>query len=120
MKDEEKAALDGAPLTLDTIVEDGFTHADSVRLHLDTISLVMKEAEEMLEKVLVNEWIDELWKTMFDAGSISIPGAKSITLSWLSSHPDIIDRDYLAEKLRSSTDNVKELPEYNDACDVYM
>ena len=57
---------------------------------------------------------------MFDAGSISIPGAKSITLSWLSSNPDIIDRDYLAEKLRSSTDNVKELPEYNDACDVYM
>ena len=120
MKDEEKAALDSAPLTLDTIVEDGFTHADSVRLHLDTISLVMKEAEEMLEKVLVNEWIDELWKTMFDAGSITIPGAKSITLSWLSSNPDIIDRDYLAEKLRSSTDNVKELPEYNDACDVYM
>ena len=52
--------------------------------------------------------------------SDSIPGAKSITLSWFSSNPEIINRDHIAEKLRSSDDDVKGLPEYNDACDVFM
>ena len=33
MKDKERAAFEGAPLTLDTLVEDGFTHAESVMLH---------------------------------------------------------------------------------------
>ena len=42
-----------------------------------------------------------------------------MTLAWFSQNPDIIDRDQIAEKLRSSADNVQELADYNDACDVF-
>ena len=35
-----KAALDGIPLTLDTLVEDHYTHETSVELHLEVICLV--------------------------------------------------------------------------------
>ena len=41
LKDDDKAALDGVPLTLDTHVEDGFTHAESISLHLRMIFLTM-------------------------------------------------------------------------------
>ena len=116
MKDEEKAAQEGVPLTLDTQVESGFTHGDSILLHLGTISLVATVAES----VLCNKQIDDIWETMLGEESNSIPGAKSLTLTWFDDNHEIMDRDHLAEKLRSAGDNVKELPEYNDACDVFM
>ena len=116
LKDEEKAALEGAPLTLDTLVEGGFSHSESIRLHLDMISFITMEEEDMLCKKCIND----IWETMLGEESNSIPGAKSMTLSWFSHNPDIIDRDLIGEKLRSSAGNVKELPEYNDACDLFM
>ena len=116
LKDDEKAAQEGAPLTLETTVEGGFTHSESIRLHLDMISIITTEEEDMLHK----KCIDEIWETMLGEGSNSIPGAKSMTLLWFSHNPDIMDRDQIEEKLRSAADNVKELPEYNDACDVFM
>ena len=116
LKDEEKAALEGTSLTLDTIVEGGFTHSDSIRLHLEMISIITTEEEDMLCRKV----IDDIWETMLGEESNSIPGAKSMTLAWFSHNPDIIDRDHIGDKLRSAGDDVKELPEYNDACDVFM
>ena len=116
MKDEERAAQqEDASLTVDTLVEDGFTHGESIRMHLDMISKIIAEEEESLMNKL---FFDDIWETMIE--SDSIPGAKSITLSWFSSNPEIINRDHIAEKLRSSDDDIKGLPEYNDACDVFM
>ena len=117
MKDDEKAAQEGAPLILETLVEGRFTHSESIRLHLDMISIITTEEEDMLHK----KCIDEIWETMLGEGSNSIPGAKSMTLIlWFSHNPDIMDRDQIEEKLRSAADNVMELPEYNNACDVFM
>ena len=38
------------------------THAESIMLHLDVISLVTREDGEILDRA----WIDELWETMLD------------------------------------------------------
>ena len=116
MKDEEKAELEGAPLTLDTLVEGGFSHSESIRLHLEMIFIITAEEEGMLCKKI----IDKIWETMLGDGSNSIPGAKSMTLSWFSHNPDIIDQDHIGEKLESAGDIVWQLPEYNDACDVFF
>ena len=116
LKDNEKAAEEGVPLTLDTLVEGGFSHAVSIKLHLDMISIILTEEEEMLD----NRCVDEIWETMLGEKSTTIPGAKSVTLLWFSDNPDVFNADEIAEKLTSSADNVKELPEYNDACDVFM
>ena len=119
MKDQEKAAMEGTPLTLDTIVEDGFTHEMSVKLHLELTSLTIRD-----EDILDVERIDRIWKTMFeDEETKGIPGAQSIVLSWFSDNPQIIGnagQHHLAEKLKSCDDDIKARPEYNDACEVYM
>ena len=88
----------------------------SIKLHLDMISIILTEEEEILD----NRCVDEIWETMLGEKSTTIPGAKSVTLLWLSDNPDVFNADEIAEKLTSSPDNVKELPEYNDACDVFM
>ena len=111
MKDDEKAAL-----TLDTHVEDEFTHSESIRLHLDMITVFANEAEEVLD----NGLIDKIWKTMLDEKSKSIPSAKSIVLNWFIANFDIIDRKHLTKKLRSAGENVNDLSEYHNACDVFM
>ena len=116
LKDEEKAEREGIPLTLDTLVEGGFTYSESIRLHLETISIIMTEEEEVLSP----KTIDDIWETMLGEESNSIAGAKSMTLAWFNNNLDIMDRDHIGVKLRSSGDNVKELPEYNDACDLFM
>ena len=117
LKDEEEAALEGVPLTLATHVEGGFTYAESIRrLHLDIISLVAT----VTEGVLGHKRIAEIWETMLGEESNSIPVAKSLTLRWFITNYEIMDRDHLAKKLRCAGDNVRKLPEYNDACDVYM
>ena len=126
MKDEEKAALEGVALTLDFLVEDGITHGESVRLHLDMISkpkalerAVREVPGEQSGVLLDKRCIDEICEIMLDKESLSIAGAKSTTLSWLSSNSEIMPTAYVAEKLRSCADNVKELPEYNNACALY-
>ena len=72
------------------------------------------------EKGLCKSYVDKIWETMLDEESETIAGAKAFTLNWFSGNPEIIDHDHLYEKLISAGDKVKALPEYNDACDVYM
>ena len=137
MKDKAKAALEGRPLTFETLVEDGFTHKRSVKLHLDIISLIARTefpigeavtrgglVETIAGRVVLNkEQIDLIWKTMFeDEETIGIPWAQSYTLTWFRINSRFIDnagQHHLAEKLRSCDDAVKALPEYNDVCDEY-
>ena len=64
--------------------------------------------------------IDKIWGTMLAEESKTIPEAKAFTLNWFSSNPEIMDHNHLYEKLISAGERVKALPEYNDACDVYM
>ena len=118
LKDDEMAALDGIPLTLDTHVEAEFTHQHSFLSHLEIISLIITEEPQGL--VLNKDWIAEIWETLLAKESNSIPEAKSLTLSWFIANFEIMDRDHLAEKLSTAGDNVKELPKYNEACDMYM
>ena len=125
MKDKDKAALEGTPLTKKTLVEDGFTHKKSVRLHLDLIAEGGWEVGGWGWE-LNKEQINSIWKTMFeDEETIGIPWAQSITLAWFAwfGNRRFIDnaaRHHLAEKLRSCDEAIKALPEYNDICDKYM
>ena len=116
LKDVEKAALQGVPLTMDTLVEGGFTYAESLKLHLDVIKVLVTWPVGVMRK----SYVDKIWETMLDEESETIAAAKAFTLNWFSGNPEIMDRDHLYEKLISAGDKVKALPEYNDACDVYM
>ena len=116
LKDVEKAALQGVPLTMDTLVEGGFTYAESLKLHLDVIKVLVTWPVGVMRK----SYVDKIWETMLDEESETIAAAKAFTLNWFSGNPEIMDRDHLYEKLISAGDQVKALPEYNDACDVYM
>ena len=121
MKDKEKAALEGTPLTLETLVEDGFTtHERSVKLHLEVISSMMLYDKGQLNR----KDIYSIWRTIFEKeATVGIPGVQSITLAWFNRNRGIITnagREHLAEKLRSCSDPVKALPNYDDACDVYI
>ena len=114
MKDKERAALEGVPLGLGTLVEDGFTHEMSVRLHMEMTSLSRFA------------WgahaIDNIWKIMFeDEETKGIPGAQSIILSWFSANSEMIHitgKHRLAEKLRTCDDAVKDLPEYDGVVEM--
>ena len=121
MKDKDKAALEGTPLTLETLVEDGFTtHERSVKLHLEVISSMMLYDKGQLNR----KDIYSIWRTIFEKeATVGIPGVQSITLAWFNRNRGIINnagREHLAEKLRSCSDPVKALPNYDDACDVYI
>ena len=119
MKNKDEAALEGTPLTLETFVEDGFAHKESVMLHSTMIVRTQGARGGGLNK----EQIDLIWKTMFeDEETIGIAGVQSFTLKWLDYHKGILDnigQHHLAEKLRSCDDAVKALPEYNDICEKY-
>ena len=111
--DVEKAQLEGLPLTLDTLVEDHFTHEMSVRMHLDIIRLMTPEDEG---------WdgtdIDTIWTVMLR----SIPEVKSIILLWFSKHEELFDyagQRHLAEKLTSCGKAIKKLPGYASALKRY-
>ena len=67
--DEEKASGEGIPLTLDTLVEDHFTHEASVKLHLDIIRVALFDLQTWDEDL-----VSFLWKEMLR----SISEAKSI------------------------------------------
>ena len=69
------ADLKGLPLTLDTLVEDHFTHEMSIRLHLDAIRLSTGEADTWDVRD-----IDDIWTIILR----SIPEVKSIILLWFS------------------------------------
>ena len=121
LKDVEKAALQGVPLTMDTLVEGGFTYAESLKLHLDVIKVLVTEGGDPGPVgVMCKTYVDIIWLMMLDEESETIAGAKAFTLNWFSGNPEIMDHDHLYEKLISAGDKVKALPEYNDACDVYM
>ena len=114
MKDKERAALEGVPLGLGTLVEDGFTHEMSVRLHMEMTSL------SQFRQVAHN--IDTIWKIMFeDEETKGITGAQSIILSWFSINSEMIHitgKHRLAEKLRTCDDAVKALPEYGGVVEM--
>jgi len=119
LKDVEKAALEGVPLTMNTLVEGGCTYAESLKLHLDVIKVLVTEGGDP-GPVMRKSYVDKIWETMLDEESETIRGAMAFTLNWFSGNPEIMDHDHLYEKLISAGERVKELPEYNDACDVYM
>ena len=108
------ADQEGLPLTLDTLVEDHFTHEMSIRLHLDAIRLSTGEADT---------WdvtdIDDIWKIMLR----SIPEVKSIILLWFSNNRELFDHvghGHLAEKLRSCQEAINQLPEYESVLEAYF
>ena len=112
--DAEEAARKGITLKLDTLVEDHFTHEDSVNLHLDLLSLTTREDEKWDKRT-----IDTLWKEMVRA----IPEVKPIILSWLVDNRNIFGKAAscnLAEKLGSCNDGgLQGLPEYANAIDAF-
>jgi len=121
LKDVEKAALEGLPLTMDTLVEGGFTYAESLKLHLDVIKVLVTEGGDPgPDDVMRKSDVDIIWEMMLDEDSETIAGAKALTLNWFIGNAEIMDHDHLYEKLISAGERVKALPEYNDACDVYM
>ena len=95
--DAEKAAQEGIPLKLDTLVEEHFTHQMSVKLHLDLIALGTRAQEGS------KELINILWKEL----RRSIPEVKPIILAWFSENLKIFDKEArcsLARELRSCDD----------------
>ena len=95
--DAEKAAQEGIPLKLDTLVEEHFTHQMSVKLHLDLIALLTRAQEGS------KELINILWKEL----RRSIPEVKPIILAWFSENLKIFDKEArcsLARELRSCDD----------------
>ena len=102
--DEERASDEGIPLTLDTHVEDHFTHEASVKLHLDIIRIALLD-----HQVYERDIVTFLWKEMLR----SIPEVKSIMFHWLSNNSEILDtpgKFLLAVNLRSCDVATKQLP----------
>ena len=114
-KDALEAAEKGIPLKLDTLVEENFTHEMSVKLHLDLISLIAGEGDFTWNK----EATDGIWKELMRA----IPEVKPIILSWFINNFEIFSKDAirtLAHELSSTCDeDVKKLPDYENACDLF-
>ena len=111
--DAEKAALEGNPLTLDTLVEEQFTHETSVRLHLDLIRLTTADGQFWDETEIENIWTEMLR---------SIPEVKSIILLWLSNNGELFDHvghHLLAKKMRSCEEALMQLPGYASAFETY-
>ena len=111
--DEEKASGEGIPLTLDTLVEDHFTHEDSVKLHLDIIRVALFDLQTWDEDL-----VSFLWKEMLR----SIPEVKSIMFHWFTNNSQILDNPgkiLLAKNLISCDAVIKQLPGYEDALRIY-
>ena len=114
-KDAEKAALEGIPLRLDTLVEDRFTHEMSVMLHLDVISLATEGYQLDLST------IDFIWENQMLSDHV-IPEVQSIILAWFSDNSQMVSQIghlKLAEYLDRNEDELKQLEEYQRACSVY-
>ena len=113
--DMEKAALDGVSLSLETLVEDQFTHEASVRLHLDLMRL-------NTYSVMSEENTVRLWKELLR----SIPAVKSIMLFWLTENTAFFDREakwFLEKELEShrfsENSTMAELEGFMDAYRAY-
>ena len=101
------------PLNLDTPVEDHFSHGQSVKLHLDLITLSTGEGE-----VWAKSMTDKVWKELARA----IPEVKPIILSWFIDNLNIFSKGAdcsLADKLRSCDQDVKKMPKYAKAIAVF-
>ena len=113
-KDFDKAAAEGNPLKLDTIVEENFTHEQSVRLHLDLIALATRKDRQWMSSMT-----DGLWKELVRA----IPGVKAIMLTWFVDKIGIFSQGAkftLGEKLGSCDADVTKLPDYTKAVDAFQ
>ena len=111
--DEEKASGEGIPLTLDTLVEDHFTHEASVKVHLDIICMTTLDSQTWDEDL-----VSFLWKEMLR----SLPEVKSIMFHWFSNNRNILSipgQILLAKNLISCDATMKELPGYEDALRTY-
>ena len=107
-KDFDKAAAEGNPLKLDTIVEENFTHEQSVRLHLDLIALATRKDREWKSPMT-----DGLWKEL----------VKAIMLTWFVDKIGIFSQGAkftLGEKLGSCDEDVTKLPDYTKAVDAFQ
>ena len=84
--DVEKASLDAVPLTLDTCVEDHFTHEACVKLHFDLIRLITLEdqAWRLWRMDLGPDSL--LWEEMLK----SIPEVKSTIIFPLSNETEVL------------------------------
>ena len=112
-KDAEKAAQEGLPLKLDTLVEDRFTHEASVRLHLDMLVLTRsgKGAGGRIDAGC-------LWDEMLD----SVPEVMPIFLDWFCENPNIWRKDtqrYIRGELVICAVKIGKLPGYDKAREVY-
>ena len=113
-KDFDKAAAEGNPLKLDTIVEENFTHEQSVRLHLDLIALATRKDREWKSPMT-----DGLWKELVRA----ILGVKAIMLTWFVDKIGIFSQGAkftLGEKLGSCDEDVTKLPDFTKAVDAFQ
>ena len=113
-KDAEKAALEGIPLKLDTLVEDRFTHEASVQLHLGMLDIIKKDGGGCWNKVAAQD----IWEEMLN----SVPEVKPIFLDWFCENRDILRKDAQRDillNLMCCDVAVKQLPGYNKACEVY-
>ena len=111
--DAKKAALEGVPLKLDTLVEDHFTHEESVRLHLGMISDIVSDTSYCWARSDVQMIWDEMLK--------SIHEVKPIFMAWFRDNSEIFDKDghyCLANMLTSCDDEIKKVPGYTEACAV--
>ena len=100
-------------MTLDTLVEDHFTHEASVKLHLDVMGLTTWFAGTWQE-----EHVEFFWKELLR----SIPEVQDIMLEWLSDRKEIFTRQakqLLEKKLKTSGEELKQLPNFVDAESVY-
>jgi len=112
--DAKKAALEGVPLKLDTLVEDHFTHEESVRLHLSMISDIITNDTGQWTRSTVSKIWDEMLKACTEV--------KPIFMAWFSDKSNIFAKDghnCLAEMLSSCDESIKKVPGYSEACTVY-
>ena len=112
--DAKKAALEGVPLKLDTLVEDHFTHEESVQLHLGMLSDIISDTDFGWTRTCVQTIWDEMLK--------SIHEVKPIFMAWFRDNSKIFDVDghyWLAYKLTSCDDEIKKLAGYTEAFAVY-
>ena len=112
-KDAEKAAQEGLPLKLDTLVEDRFTHEASVRLHLDMLVLTRsgKGAGSRIDAGC-------LWDEMLD----SVPEVMPIFLDWFCENRNIWRKDtqrYIRGELVICAVKLRKLSGYDKAREVY-
>ena len=108
--DAEKAAEKGIPLTVDTLVEDNYTHGMSVKLHLKMVDLTFGPILYWKKR------LEEIWNVL----EKSIPQVQNIILIWL--HETFVKinvhaKEKLVRKLSTCDEDLRALPGYNSLYD---